>query len=103
MKRLLLVGIVGCGGGEALPAGDEALPATPNDSQTKVNEPPAQVADIDPVAELENRGAKITRNDNGDVGARRYTSCRAFQKSGNHASLASVVRANSRPNHELPI
>ena len=43
------------------------LPATPNNPQTQVDEPPAQVVDVDPVAELENLGGTITRNDNGEV------------------------------------
>ena len=43
------------------------LPATPNNPQAQVDEPPAQVVDVDPVAELENLRAKITRNDNGEV------------------------------------
>jgi hypothetical protein len=48
MKCLLLVmGMVGCGGGdEAPPSGEAALPTTPNDSQAKVDEPLAQTVDI---------------------------------------------------------
>ena len=51
MKRLLglllVMGMVGCGGGDkAPPAGDEALPATPNKPQAKVDEPPVQTVDI---------------------------------------------------------
>ena len=47
MKRLLglllLMGMVGCGGGdEGAPAGEAALPATPNEPQAKVDEPPVQ-------------------------------------------------------------
>ena len=50
MKRLLglllVMGMVGCGGGDgAPPAGDGALPATPNKSQTKVVEPSVQAVD----------------------------------------------------------
>ena len=49
MKRLLvcllLIGIAGCGGGSS----------------------PAQTADADPVAALEKDGAKIKRNDQGEV------------------------------------
>ena len=65
MKRLLglllVMGMVGVGGGdEGPPAGDDVPTATPKN-------PPAQVAVIDPVAELENLRAKITQNDNGEV------------------------------------
>ena len=65
MKRLLglllVLGMVGVGGGgEGPPAGDDVPTATPKN-------PPAQIAVIDPVAELENLRAKITRNDNGEV------------------------------------
>ena len=50
MKRLLglllVMGMVGCGGGdEAPPAGETALPATPNKPQAKVDEPPVQTVD----------------------------------------------------------
>ena len=50
MKRLLglllVMGMVGCGGGDkAPPAGDEALPATPNKPQANVDEPPVQTVD----------------------------------------------------------
>ena len=65
MKRLLglllVMGMVGIGGGDEGPPADDDVPtATPKN-------PPAQVAVIDPVAELENLRAKITRNDNGEV------------------------------------
>ena len=53
MKRLLglllVMGMVGCGGG------------------AKVDEPPAQAVETDLIAALEKLGAKIERNDNGDV------------------------------------
>ena len=50
MKRLLglllVMGMVGCGGGdEAPPAGETALPATPENAQAKVDEPPVQTVD----------------------------------------------------------
>ena len=78
MKRLLglllVLGMVGCGGGnEAPPAGDEALPATPNkpaqtvdaspaseaalpatpknEPQAKVDEPPVQTVDASKIVE----------------------------------------------------
>ena len=58
---LVVMGRVGVGGGgEGPPANDDVPTATPKN-------PPAQVAVIDPVAELENLRAKITRNDNGEV------------------------------------
>ena len=65
MKRLLglllVMGMVGCGGGDEGPPADDDVPtATPKN-------PPAQIAVIDPVAELENLRAKIARNDNGEV------------------------------------
>ena len=51
MKRLLglllVMGIVGCGGGdEAPPAGETALPATPENAQAKVDEPPVQTVAV---------------------------------------------------------
>ena len=56
MKRLLglllVMGMVGCGGGdEAPPAGDEALPATPNKPQAKVDERSVQTVDASPAGE----------------------------------------------------
>ena len=50
MKRLLglllVMGMVGCGGGdEAPPSGEAALPATPNKPQAKVDEPLVQAVD----------------------------------------------------------
>ena len=50
MKRLLglllVIGMVGCGGGDdAPPAGEAALPATPKTSQANVDEPPVQTVD----------------------------------------------------------
>ena len=56
MKRLLglllLMGMVGCGGDdEAPPAGEAALPATPNKPQAKVDEPPVQTVDTPPAGE----------------------------------------------------
>ena len=96
MKRLLVLllvmGMVGCGGDVDNPP---AVPSTPNNSQVKVDEPPAQavgadrsgepestsptappdtaddtstqVTDADPIAGLEERGAEIERNEQGDV------------------------------------
>ena len=50
MKRLLglllVMGMVGCGGGdEAPPAGETVSPATPKNAQAKVDEPPVQTVD----------------------------------------------------------
>ena len=46
MVMVMVMGMVGCGGeGEAPPAGEAALPATPNKPQTKVDEPPVQTVD----------------------------------------------------------
>ena len=70
MKRLLglllVMGMVGCGG-EAPSAGDAASPSPPKSSQVEVDEPPAQAADADPVATLENLGVEIKRNEQGEV------------------------------------
>ena len=56
MKRLLglllVMGMVGCGGGdEAPPAGEATLPATPNEPQVKVDELPVQTVDASPASE----------------------------------------------------
>ncbi len=56
MKRLLglllVMGIVGCGGGDdAPPAGEATLPATPENAQAKVDEPPVQTVDAPPAGE----------------------------------------------------
>ena len=72
MKRLLslllVMGMVGCGGGdEGPPAGEAALPATPSNSQVKVDESPAQAAEAKAVAALEQLGVKIERNSEGAV------------------------------------
>ena len=57
MKRLLglllVMGMVGCGGGdEAPPAGETALPATPNKPQAKVDELPVQTVDMSKLDEI---------------------------------------------------
>ena len=100
MKRLLglllVMGMVGCGGGdEAPPAGETVSPATPKTSQANVDEPPvvsaaadpsvesasvspttpadavdntpAQSDDVDPVVSLKELGAQIERNEQGEV------------------------------------
>ena len=100
MKRLLglllVMGMVGCGGGEEDPPGGvAALPATPENSQAKVDEPPvvsaaadpsvesasvspttpadavddtpAQSDDVDPVAALKELVARIERNEQDEV------------------------------------
>ena len=55
MKRLLglllVMGMVGCGGDEAPPAGETALPATTNKPQAKVDEPPVQTVDLSKLVE----------------------------------------------------
>jgi len=56
MKRLLglllVMGMAGCGGGdEDPPAGEAALPATPNKPQAKVDEPPVQTVDFSKLIE----------------------------------------------------
>jgi hypothetical protein len=78
LLALLLVGIVGCGGEETSP-GDAATPSSPAISpvksknaaagaaKTKADELPAQAAGADPVATLEQLGAKIKRNEQGEV------------------------------------
>ena len=54
MKRLLglllVMGMVGCGG-NALPAGEAALQATPNKPQAKVDEPPVRAVDVSKLVE----------------------------------------------------
>ena len=65
LLAVLLVGIAGCGGGDNSP-GDVAVP-TPKSSQAKTDKSPAQNANADPVAALETIGAKIKRNDQGEV------------------------------------
>ena len=72
MKRLLglllVMGMVGCGGGdEDPPAGETALPATPENAQAKVDELPVQAIDVDPAAALEELGAKISRDEHGEI------------------------------------
>ena len=70
MKRLLglLLVMVGCGGGdEDPPAGETALPATPENAQAKVDDTPAQADDVDPVVSLKELGAQIERNEQGEV------------------------------------
>ena len=56
MKRLLglllVMGMVGCGGGgDAPPAGEAALQATPENAQAKVDEPPVQTVDASKLVE----------------------------------------------------
>ncbi len=70
MKRLLglllVMGMVGCGGGdEDPPAGEAALPATPKKLQTKVDEPPVQAAAADPNVASES-GSPTTPSDTAD-------------------------------------
>ncbi|HIK92428.1 MAG TPA: hypothetical protein EYG03_10655, partial [Planctomycetes bacterium] len=76
LLALLLVGIVGCGGGEK-PSGGGAVPPTPPKSsqakgpsdtpQAKVDKPPAQAADADAVATLVKLGAYLERNPEKEV------------------------------------
>ena len=65
LLAVLLVGIAGCGGEDTSP-GDVAVP-TPKSSQAKTDKSPAQTADADPVAALKKIGAKIKRDDQGEV------------------------------------
>ena len=65
LLAVVLVGVVECGGGDNSP-GDVAVP-TPKSSQAKTDKSPAQNANADPVAALETIGAKIKRNDQGEV------------------------------------
>jgi len=63
MKRLLglllVMGMVGCGGGDDAPI--------PNHSQAKIEESPDQYLDEDPLVALKKLGAKIERNSDGEV------------------------------------
>ena len=65
LLAVVLVGVVECGGGDNSP-GDVAVP-TPKSSQAKTDKSPAQTANADPVAALETIGAKIKRNEQGEV------------------------------------
>ena len=94
MKRLLglllVMGMVGCGGGDE---GPPAVPSTPNNSQVKVDEPPAQAAD-DAVAALKRLGAEIERNEQGEVigvsnAFRKFTDADLVQLKG-FAELQSI-------------
>ena len=76
MKPLLL-GMVGCGGGdEAPPAGEAALPATPNEPHAKVDEPPVQTVDLSKLVERDGvmyegdsetpfTGVRVEKHENG--------------------------------------
>ena len=78
LLAVLLVGIAGCGGKETSPA-DVATPSssavTPVKAENaeadgpkpKADKPPAQTAAADPVAALKKLGAKIERNEQGEV------------------------------------
>ena len=78
LVAVLLVGIAGCGGKETSPA-DVATPSssavTPVKAENaeadgpkpKADKPPAQTAAADPVAALKKLGAKIKRNEQGEV------------------------------------
>ena len=78
LLALLLVGIVGCGGEETSP-GDAATPSSAAISpvksenaaagapKTKADELAAQAAGADSVATLEKLGAKIKRNEQGEI------------------------------------
>ena len=64
LLAVVLVGVVGCGGSS--PPGGGSVP-TPEGSQGKTDKPPAQTAAADPVAALKKLGAKIERNEQGEV------------------------------------
>ena len=79
MKRLLglllVMGMVGCGGG-APPAGEAALPATPNEPHAKVDEPPVQTVDLSKLVERDGvmyegdsetpfTGVRVEKHENG--------------------------------------
>ncbi len=61
---VVLVGIAGCGGDNSP---DDVAVSTPKTSQAKTDKSPAQTPDVDPVAALKNIGAKIKRDDQGEV------------------------------------
>jgi len=79
LLALLLVVIVGCGGGSSPPGGGAVVVKTPKNSQVKVekgpadtpqakvDKPPVQAADADPVSALKKRGAKIKQNERDKV------------------------------------
>ena len=74
MKRLLglllVMGMVGCGGGDgAPPAGEAALPATPNNPQAKVDEPSVKSAAADPSVASASVSPKTPADTAGDTTA----------------------------------
>ena len=64
LLAVVLVGIAGCGGDNSP---DDVAVSTPKTSQAKTDKSPAQTPDADPVAALKNIGAKIKRDDQGEV------------------------------------
>ena len=78
LLAVVLVGIVGCGGEDNSPD-DVAAPSSPavtpvkaenaeaDGPKPKADKPPAQTAAADPVAALKKLGAKIERNEQGEV------------------------------------
>ena len=64
LLAVVLVGIAGCGGDNSP---DDVAVSTPKSSQAKTDKSPAQTPDADPVAALKNIGAKIKRDDQGEV------------------------------------
>ena len=78
LLAVLLIGIAGCGGEDNSP-GDVEEPSSPavtpvkaenaeaDGPKPKADKPPAQTAAADPVAALKKLGAKIERNEQGEV------------------------------------
>ena len=64
LLAVVLVGIAGCGGDNSP---DDVAVSTPKTSQAKTDKSPAQTPDVDPVAALKKIGAKIKRDDQGEV------------------------------------
>ena len=64
LLAVVLVGIAGCGGDNSP---DDVAVSTPKSSQAKTDKSPAQTPDADPVAALKKIGAKIKRDDQGEV------------------------------------
>ena len=64
LLAVVLVGIAGCGGDNSP---DDVAVSTPKSSQAKTDKSPAQTPDADPVAALKKIGAKIKRDEQGEV------------------------------------
>ena len=113
MKRLLglllVMGMVGCGGGdEAPPAGETALPATPNKPQANVDEPPVQTVALSKLVERDGlmyegdsetpfTGTAVSKHENGQK------SFEGTYKDGRVEGLHTMWHANGQKKSEVTI